>query len=199
MKTNKQKDPEMIIKRYFTQKTKTKIKNDMNKLKKLQILYTDINSCYQVSENSKYALFRSLLLDEIMICIHEMKKHSKKIPQNFITTTKQLQKNTIKKNNNKKTQRILHQPKYVYPRHTNEFGSAMFDLQNNVEILIDIPTIETTINGIPFSFHPNNYSLDGKYYDITHNIFDASANIRFIVYNSLVKQHYDAKHEKLTF
>ena len=97
MKTNKQKDPELIIKRYFTQITKTKIKNDMTKLKKLHILYTDINSCYQVSENSKYALFRSLLLDEIMICIHEMKKHSKKIPQNFITTTKRLQKKYNKK------------------------------------------------------------------------------------------------------
>ena len=142
MKTNKQKDPELIIKRYFTQITKTKIKNDMTKLKKLQILYTDINSCYQVSENSKYALFRSLLLDEIMICIHEMKKHSKKIPQNFITTTKWLQKNTIKKNNNNKTQRIVLRPKYIYPWHTNEFGSAMFDLQNNVEILIDVPTIQ---------------------------------------------------------
>ena len=34
MKTNKQKDPELIIKRYFTQITKTKIKNDMTKLKK---------------------------------------------------------------------------------------------------------------------------------------------------------------------
>ena len=74
----------------------------------------------------------------------------------------------------------------------------MFDLQNNIEISIDIPTIETTINGIPFSCNPFHYSLDSKYQNITHNIFDASANIRFIVYNSFVTQHYDAKHEYLT-
>ena len=65
-----------------------------------------------MSENSKYNLFRSLLLHGIKICIHEMKKHNKKILKNFITTEEWLQKNTIKNKNNKK-QRIV-QPKYVF-------------------------------------------------------------------------------------
>ena len=188
--------PEAVIKRYFDWITAKNVKNDMAKMKRLQKMYIDMRSCHRTASDYRYQLFCSLLEDEKRICLQETKANANG-QRNTVPTV--LNKQALVEPSKKPRARNVtaRGRNNALRRYTNEFGSVTYNENEMQQIWMDVPDVEVKIDGYDFVFLPVEYTTNGKYYDITHNIFIGYNTLMFVTYNSVFKRHLQHKREIL--